>query len=70
VQVAWVHVVDDVLAVGVHHLHVTVHFLLQEEAGKWPSLCDWGCSLLSPLPRQVRHKEKAMMSNAQGSCGA
>lgn len=31
VQVARVHVVEDVLAVGVHHLHVILHFLLRTE---------------------------------------
>lgn len=38
VQVAGVHVVHDVLAVGVDHLHVTLHFLLQSERGTCPSL--------------------------------
>ena len=28
VQVTRVHVVDDVLSVGVHHLHVILHLLL------------------------------------------
>lgn len=31
VQVARVHVVHDVVAVGVDHLHVILHFLLQRE---------------------------------------
>lgn len=31
VQVARVHVIHDVLAVGVDHLHVTVHFFLHLE---------------------------------------
>lgn len=36
VQVAGVHVIHDVLAVGVDHFHVVLHFLLHLERGEIP----------------------------------
>lgn len=41
VQVSGVHVIHDVLAVGVDHLHVTLHLLLHGERATRPSLALW-----------------------------
>lgn len=49
VQVARVHVIHDVLAVGVDHLHIILHLLLHSERGRGLSLAPWPWASHNPL---------------------
>lgn len=71
VQVAGVHVVHDVLAVGVHHLHVILHLLLRSErGGVRQARVALGRPRPSPFSRLFKSKVKVTVPDPRACCGA